>query len=96
MSEDTSVCPEETPCVEELKLPGMMDMAKNLMKDGSKIVSNAIQGNKTLVEDDVREHRLSLCRACPKFTPEERCTECGCFMKVKAVFKTSVCPLGKW
>lgn len=90
------VCPEEKDCVEELKLPGMMDMAKNLMKDGSKIVSNAIQGNKSLVDDELREQRLSICRACPKFTPEERCVECGCFMKIKSAFVTSKCPLGKW
>lgn len=91
-----NVCPEETPCVEELKLPGMIEMAKNLMKDSGKIVSSALQGNKTLVEDEIREHRISICRVCPKFTPEERCTECGCFMKVKVAFVTSVCPIGKW
>lgn len=93
---DTTICPEETPCVEELKLPGMLDMAKNLMKDGAKIAANALSGNTTLVEDSVRESRLSICRACPKFTPQERCTECGCFMKVKAAFITSKCPLEKW
>jgi hypothetical protein len=93
---DEAVCPEETPCAEELKLPGMLDMAKNLMRDGAKIASNALSGNTTLVEDSVREHRLSICSTCPKFTPEQRCVECGCFMKVKAAFVTSKCPLGKW
>lgn len=93
---DDNICPEETPCVEELKLPGMMDMAKNLMQDGFKIAKNAIEGNNTLVDDSIRENRLSICRSCPKFTPEERCVECGCFMKVKSAFVTSKCPLGKW
>lgn len=93
---DSNICPEENDCSEELKLPGMMEMAKNLMKDGAKIAENALSGNKTLVEDSVREHRLSVCRECPKFTPEERCVECGCFMKVKSAFVTSKCPLGKW
>ncbi len=95
MSEEP-ICPQEETCVEELKLPGMMDMAKNLMRDGAKIASTALSGNSVLVEDSVREHRLSTCRACPRFTPEERCVECGCFMKVKAAFVTSVCPLNKW
>lgn len=90
------ICPEEKDCSDELKLPGMMDMAKNLLRDGSKIVSNAVQGNKTLVEDSVREHRLSICKTCPHFTPEERCTECGCFMKIKSAFITSKCPIGNW
>lgn len=93
---DMNICPEENDCSEELKLPGMMEMAKNLMKDGVKIAENALSGNKTLVEDFVREQRLTLCRECPQFTPEERCVECGCFMKVKSAFVTSKCPLGKW
>lgn len=93
---DVTICAEEENCAEELKLPGMLDMAKNLMRDGAKIASNALSGNKSLVDDDVRESRLSICRACPKFTPQERCTECGCFMKVKSAFATSKCPLGKW
>lgn len=95
MSEEP-ICPQEETCAEELKLPGMLDMAKNLMKDGAKIATNALSGNSTLVEDSVREFRLATCRACPKFTPEERCVECGCFMKVKAAFVTSKCPLEKW
>ena len=93
---DMTICPQEESCAEELKLPGMMQMAKNLIQDGAKIVGNALSGNTTLVEDSVREHRLSICRSCPKFTPEERCIECGCFMKVKSAFITSQCPIGNW
>lgn len=96
MTQDSTVCPEESPCVEELKLPGMMEMAKNLIKDGAKIAENALSGNKSLVEDFVRDNRLGICRSCPNFTPEERCTECGCFMKIKSAFVTSKCPIGKW
>lgn len=95
MSEE-QICPQEETCAEELKLPGMLDMAKSLMRDGAKIATNAMSGNSTLVDDSVREFRLSTCRACPKFTLEERCTECGCFMKVKTAFVTSKCPLDKW
>jgi hypothetical protein len=96
MADNMEICPQEETCAEELKLPGMLDMAKNLMRDGAKIVNNAVSGNSTLVEDSVRDFRLSTCRACPRFTPEERCVECGCFMKVKTAFVTSQCPIGKW
>jgi len=95
MSDNTTVCPEETPCAEELKLPGMMEMARNLINDGSKIMSNAIQGNKTLVSDEVRNTRWSVCQSC-QFLQNDRCTKCGCFMKVKVAFATSVCPENKW
>lgn len=94
MSEE-HICPEETPCVEELKLPGMLDMAKNLMRDGAKIMDNALKGNTTIVSDEVRTNRWSICQACPKLQ-NDRCTECGCFMKVKVAFVTSTCPLDKW
>lgn len=94
MSEET-ICPQEESCVEELKLPGMLDMAKNLMRDGVKIAENALSGNKTLTEDSVREQRWSICQSCPKLQ-NDRCVECGCFMKVKVAFVTSKCPIGNW
>lgn len=101
MSEDINitkdtVCPEDTPCADELKLPGMFDMAKNLMRDSAKIAGNALGGNRTLVEESVRLNRLEICGGCPRYTPEGRCVECGCFMKIKVAFQTSVCPLEKW
>lgn len=89
------ICPEEHPCLDEAEMPTAMEMARNLFKDGSKIISNAIKGNPTLVEDDVREHRWNTCLSCPRLE-NNRCLECGCFMKVKVAFKTSVCPLQKW
>ena len=91
---DVTICPQEE-CAEELKMPGMLDMAKNLMRDGGNIVSNALQGNKTLVDDTTREARWATCQTCP-FLQKDRCTKCGCFMKVKVAFKTSQCPEGKW
>lgn len=92
---DVSICQEEQKCAEELKLPGMLDMAKNLMRDGSNIVSNALAGNKTLVDESIREKRWSICQECPKLL-NDRCIECGCFMKVKVAFITSKCPIGNW
>lgn len=93
---EEQICPQEETCAEELKLPGMLEMAKNLLRDGTQITANALSGKSTLVEDAVREHRLATCKACPRLTPEERCVECGCFMKVKTAFVTSKCPIGKW
>lgn len=92
---DEQICPEETPCVDELKLPGMLDMAKNLIRDGTSIASNALKGNATLVDDVIREQRWSTCESCPRLQ-NDRCLECGCFMKVKVAFVTSKCPLEKW
>lgn len=90
-----NVCPEDIPCVDKDTLPSTIQMVKNLINDGSKIVKNAIEGNKNLVDDDVRESRWSICQQCPRLQ-NDRCLECGCFMKVKVAFVTSICPIGKW
>ncbi len=90
-----NICPEEVDCVDTEQLPSIMEMAKNLMKDGGNIINNAIKGNNTLVDDDTREQRWSTCQTCPRLQ-NDRCLECGCFMKVKVAFATSKCPLEKW
>jgi hypothetical protein len=91
-----NICPESTTdCVDTSQLPSLMEMAKNLASDSSKIISNALQGNSTLVSDDVREQRWTICQSCP-FLTNDRCVKCGCFMKVKCAFQTSKCPEGKW
>jgi len=91
-----NICPESTTdCVDTSQLPSLMEMAKNLASDGTKIIKNAVKGNNTLVIDETRELRWSICQQCPRLQ-NDRCLECGCFMKVKVAFQTSVCPLGKW
>ena len=89
------ICPEEAKCVDDDALPTAFEMARNLLKDGAKIVSNAVQGNPTLVDQEVRDNRWNTCLVCSRLQ-NDRCLECGCFMKVKVAFKTSVCPVGKW
>ena len=93
--EELGICPEPEDCVSDSELPTAVEMAKNLLRDGGKILSNAIKGNSTLVEDGVRFKRWETCLGCP-LLKDERCTECGCFMKVKVAFVTSKCPIGKW
>jgi hypothetical protein len=96
MTEELSICPEEVnDCVDTKQLPSVLQMAKNLMEDSTKIVTNALQGNSTLVSDDIRTQRWSTCQTC-EFLLNDRCTKCGCFMKVKVAFQTSKCPEGKW
>jgi precorrin-6B methylase 2 len=93
-----NICPEEVDCVgveQSKEMPGMFEMAKNLLKDGSAIVGNALAGNTTLVSDEMRKKRWNTCLTCPSLQ-NDRCTQCGCFMKVKVAFQTSKCPVEKW
>lgn len=94
MSDNEPICPQED-CVPSDAMPSVLDMMKNLASDGTKIIKNAIQGNTTLVDDEVRESRWNTCLGCPRLQ-NDRCLECGCLMKVKVAFQTSQCPLGKW
>ena len=43
------------------------------------------------------EERYSICKECPhhiKLT--DQCSKCGCFLRLKALFKDQKCPIGKW
>lgn len=88
------ICPQED-CVPKEDMPTAFEMAKNLMNDGRAVVKNAIAGNSTLVSEEVRTERWSICGGCPRLQ-NDRCLECGCFMKIKVAFQTSKCPLEKW
>lgn len=91
---DVTICPQEE-CMDEQDMPTAIEMAKNLLRDGGNIIGNALKGNSTLVSDEVRDQRWNTCLSCP-FLQNNRCTQCGCFMKVKVAFHTSKCPESKW
>lgn len=41
------------------------------------------------------KYRLEICETCDRYE-NMICKECGCVMKMKTMFPTSKCPLGKW
>ena len=58
--------------------------------------SNILSGFKQVTHEQYHD-RLAMCRGCFFFDPEKkRCTDCGCFVKVKAKFKTEDCPQNFW
>ncbi len=43
------------------------------------------------------DERFSICKECPyhnKIT--DQCKKCGCFLRLKVIFKDQKCPIGKW
>lgn len=76
----------------DLPLPSPGQMVKNL---ASATVDHAKNGFKN-IDDDAYLRRRSTCDECEFFRSDERCSVCGCFMKIKARWAASVCPLGKW
>ena len=58
--------------------------------------SNIKSGFKQVTHEQYYD-RLAICRACPFLNHEKlRCMDCGCFVKVKAKFKTEDCPQNYW
>ncbi len=56
-----------------------------------------INPNKPKVSEDIAEQRLKVCYSCAAFRPlTQRCSKCGCFMKLKTQLEKAYCPLGKW
>tara|TARA_R110002012_G_scaffold1863_11_gene9030 strand:- start:10196 stop:10585 length:390 start_codon:yes stop_codon:yes gene_type:complete len=62
-------------------------MIKNFAKDSAEFVKN---GAPMCSEEEFKE-RMDICRACPELTDEDKCGLCGCYMPVKAGWKTTEC-----
>lgn len=76
--------------------PTVSSMAKGF---ASAVKNHAKSGFKNADPQTV-EQRVSICSECDKMGSEgvwkNRCMVCGCFMKVKAKWASSKCPLDKW
>ena len=49
------------------------------------------------VDAVAKSARLAICEACEFFiASDRRCQKCGCWMELKAGFRTAICPDGKW
>ena len=82
---------------EELSLPSMAQMARNVLGSLGKTAKAAISGQGVKVTAETAEARLAICRTCPFFRhTDERCSKCGCYMAVKTYLKAEKCPVGKW
>lgn len=79
------------------ELPGFIEMGVNLAKAVAAHVADGLKN----VEQDEYKARLEICTICPQLKPgteqeKDRCAACGCFLAEKALWRASVCPLGKW
>lgn len=71
--------------------PSIANMAYNLIADTAKYVKS---GFENCSQEEVNK-RLSICNQCPHLD-DGRCNQCGCFVNIKAILKSSQCPLDKW
>lgn len=74
---------DDQQCCKRSLLGSLWDSAKKFVKDPVPIPG------------EVQESRMIVCRGCPSFV-DEKCVECGCYMRIKTQFSEMECPLGKW
>ena len=70
----------------------------SLFKQATNFISSSIEHIKTGMEtvpEEVKKERLDICNSC-EFYRDNRCTQCGCFMTIKAEWAEQECPLKKW
>lgn len=73
------------------QLPGVITMAANFAKALAEHVADHLEK----VTPDELHARLERCSICDQ-RRDDRCTACGCFTAVKAAWRSSDCPLGRW
>lgn len=101
MSRDPFAICQEPECHDtsppEKEMPSTYNQLKGFILSAKDVLGAALTGNGVLVEESIRDSRLEICRGCEFFeTKSERCTQCGCFMNAKSMFKQTHCPVGKW
>ena len=72
-------------------IPVSIETAKSLTRAGKDIFL------RKFVSEEVKQIRMDICMVCPSWEhTSNRCTECGCQMRIKASLRSSECPLKKW
>jgi len=77
--------------------PNLMKRAASLGK-GLASEASAVLTGQPAVSEASYQARLDACAQCKRLDPGDHpvCLECGCYVKIKARFRTGRCPLGKW
>lgn len=79
--------------IRSLLLPSVAQMAGTLAKAA---FHQAMAGNPEASPAE-QGKRLAACQACPLWDRSaDRCSECGCQLRIKRRWATSRCPLGNW
>ena len=78
-------------------LPSPIQMAKNLAKEITNNVQHKLKGNNLINTAENTAHRFKICSSCEFYIQsKDRCSKCGCKMKIKSSLNASKCPIGKW
>lgn len=80
----------------EQKFPTKIEMLRSFTSAVADEIRSFSKQEKLISQEEI-DARLSICKSCEFFRESSsRCVKCGCFLKVKTMFKTQSCPIGKW
>ena len=75
------------------KMPSFLDKVSSVIKDTKRWI---FHGAESVTKEEFMR-RTKICNECPHFIHKSNtCGICGCWMEVKAKWKTSECPKRKW
>jgi len=78
-------------------LPSKAQMIKNLSSSVKNISKSLLKGEKIKLPKKQAEERMKICMTCPQYVADEnRCSLCGCYLRVKIRIATESCPINKW
>jgi hypothetical protein len=74
------------------------DTFVNLWRTIKRLFTRRVNKSGTyLIEAEVRDHRLNICKACPHFSvPGGQCDVCTCFVSLKTMIRDEHCPKNYW
>jgi hypothetical protein len=49
-----------------------------------------------IVSNNVKQHRINVCKSCEYYTKIKFCSLCKCFMPAKTWLSIADCPVKKW
>ena len=78
------------------KYPSKLKQALSLGREAFRAAKAKGKGLPVMATADQVAERLEICGSCEHYTADDRCTQCGCYMKVKSTLTTASCPIGKW
>jgi hypothetical protein len=88
---------ELTSSNKNLPMPSTRQMIRNVGGSIVRNVQSVAHGNALNISEADKEKRLNICKSCEFYDAgQERCSKCGCYLKVKTYLKAERCPVGKW
>ena len=82
---------------ENQNYPPLAQQAKNFGLSLSKLFQRAMNGEKMFATNEIQQERYKICQGCEKYDlMQDRCRECGCFVRQKIAFGHEICPINKW